>query len=258
MEEITVTNWDELQAELQTTELDKSFTIFRGVPDYTKHKLRPKIGRAVDGHMPYNKHREKFLYERFKQFSALHCNVRVEDPWDVVALGQHHGLATRLLDWTFNPLVAAWFALENRFPPVPKTVIPGPSTYPGPKYPAAIYARKLPTQVNLKSNPSPLDVKKVYSFLPTHGAQRIAVQSSVFTVHNKPDEDWDDDETVALLLDFDKTAWRRTTRRLLRFGMNRYTLFPDLDGLSWHLTSLYTRGFSLQLGKTAPPDDDDA
>ncbi len=257
MKEIKVNDWDQLQQQFQSSRFDRSFTIFRGVPNFLAHKLRPKVGRAVDGHMPYSKHRERFLYERFKQFSALHCTVRLEDPWDVVALGQHHGLATWLLDWTFNPLAAAWFALENRFPPIPKNPKPGPSKFRPPKYPAAIYARKLPVQVNVSSVHSPLDVKGVLSFLPSHATSRIAVQSSVFTVHGNPDKDWDDDETVALLLDFDQTTWRRATRRLLRFGMHRYALFPDLDGLSTYLCSLYTRGFSLQLGKTAPPDDED-
>jgi FRG domain len=257
MKTIKVRTWDELLDQLQSKAVDRSYMIFRGARNFELHKLRPKIGRPVDGHDPYRKGREKSLYERFKQFSALHWTIRLDSWWDIIALAQHHGLATRLLDWTFNPLAAVWFALENRFPDTPKNTKPGPSVFKTPKYPSVVYFTKLPDQVDTSRVSNPMTVREVLSYLPAHGTRRIAVQSGVFTVHGQPDKDWDDDKITALLLDFDRLEWLKATRRLLRWGVHRYALFPDLDGLSGHLTSLYTRGFSLKLGAIAEPVDEE-
>lgn len=98
---------------LYRSDFGRSHFIFRSVQDAAKHKLRPAVGRVIDGHQPYRASRERGLLERFKQQAALHLTSPPGNDWDWLALAQHHGVPTRLLVWSFNPLVATWFALKE-------------------------------------------------------------------------------------------------------------------------------------------------
>lgn len=86
------------------------FLWFRGISS-VNYKLIPKImrdSRAVDEVFE----RERRLLTRFRQRSLAYWPAGYpQSDWEHLFAMQHHGMPTRLLDWSENLLVAAYFAL---------------------------------------------------------------------------------------------------------------------------------------------------
>jgi hypothetical protein len=55
---------------------------------------------------------ERDLLRNFRKFSRG-PGARELGAWELVTIAQHHGLPTRVLDWTYSPLVALHFATED-------------------------------------------------------------------------------------------------------------------------------------------------
>lgn len=83
--------------------------LFRGQADES-FPLVPSIGREKEGKPIYDLDDEHRIFLEFKKRYYSFTNCRPTSDADLLFLAQHHELPTRLLDWTYNPLIALYFA----------------------------------------------------------------------------------------------------------------------------------------------------
>ncbi|OZO00939.1 FRG domain-containing protein [Pseudomonas sp. IB20] len=153
-----------------------------------------------------------------------------EEYFSFIALAQHHGIPTRLLDWTKNPFVAAYFSASQalNLNPLPESL--------------AVW---LIDSETIKQTDGRLE----YVALPGSTSNNLAAQKGVFLIHRQQygmsrNSSFSSEELKNTVNNIFKdstssTAYKITLPaklagnllfRLNKFGVSAATLFPGFDG----------------------------
>ncbi|MGA2915021.1 MAG: FRG domain-containing protein [Sedimentisphaerales bacterium] len=194
-----------------------------------KQRLRPternmivdlqRIGHPYVGHVQFHKEGEEICVE-------------------ALAFAQHNGMATRLLDWSLNPLAALWFAVRKAPAKSDKDKLLDGVVwiyFPEDKWPSR------------RPDGSAFPESGVYVQRPNHVTPQITAQRGIFTLHGyNEDEGFITMEkhlpycnrlTKLIIL---ATAFNDICYQLDRCGINEATMFPDIGGICKHIEWLHT------------------
>ncbi|WP_026632988.1 FRG domain-containing protein [Dyadobacter alkalitolerans] len=257
--EITITSLSEFTQQIENlTSSDAPFW-FRGAgradysltPSLYRHPTLTNSSQLIE--------RESEILERFKQRSFPYLNraslgMASGDYWDYFFIMQHFGVPTRLLDWSENPFISLYFALNstkknaatgvfdsdaavwalnpNAWNKASLHDISGKGTVIAPGDPVLDAYNPSKSKYTLRKSPVAIN--------GNHNSNRIVAQKGTFILfgnENKTMEDvfMEDPEYPAeclIKLLIASSAIDQISKSLVRVGITDSVVYPDLEGLA--------------------------
>jgi FRG domain len=242
---VTVVNlgsWKNFHSFIINSTLIKKNCIFRGQRD-SSWKLEPTLDRLA--HKYGKKLNEEMVKDHLKNFSnakkgKYQHSANEFGGFVLWGLGQHHGLATPLLDWTESPFIASYFAFysensenhnDRAIYMLDKNLINDIDNYPDPH---RIYKQFPALEISdgyLDSNQRMIAQRGVFVKCPT-GMDIETYVKTRFEGVNKT-------VLMKILIPENGNDRKMFLKHLNKMNISHLTLFPDLEGASIYSNMIF-------------------
>ena len=200
-------------------------TNYRGVTR-SSYELIPSLGRLAGATEKTDfDAEERRLMWLFKVSAGPYLQQIPGNYLEWLALAQHHGLPTRLLDWTRNPLAALFFATR--------------ADDDDDATDCAVFAFSSGPIIQIEQYDTLKKVDSVRFYVPPAISSRLIAQRGMFSIHPDPFVPFDHDELEKMIIP--ASAKTHFYRYLRLFEVDDFSLFPDLDGLSSFLSRVASK-----------------
>jgi len=233
---------------------NRSSLIYRGLPniDYRLETTLQRNCKAKQNAI------EKSILRNFTKYAATDDPELSKSIWRQMIIGQHHGLPTRLLDWTYSPLIGLHFAtsednlsnidkndcvlweidieeINSLLPSKYKRILKSESAY--------LFTVDMLNEFELEQYDLDMGDKSIILVEPPSIDQRIINQYSYFSVMPSGIIDFEDflnkhtNNSVKYIIN--KSLKWRIRDMLDQMNINERIMYPGFDGLSQWLKRHY-------------------
>jgi FRG domain len=190
--------------------------VFRGHAN-SSYDLKPSVGRGKHTSKSREKYEES-LFTIFRREAVGYISSIPADDWEWLSFAQHHGLPTRLLDWTNNLLAALYFAVDSH-----------------PDADGEVFAlRAVNKASDNRISGSPFKISKPIKYYPNLVTPRIRAQEGLFVVCSDLeiplDQNLRSDWSIERLR-IPQVNKEQIRYALFRLGVHASSIYPDIGGL---------------------------